>query len=95
MVKVEPWSPDVAELRGYEGGYESGEAETGFVAAMAGGGLVLRQRPDRIIRLEPLYRGAFSSAIGTVVFHRDEAGRVKAFSVSQDRVWDLRFTRQR
>jgi hypothetical protein len=30
----------------------------------------------------------------TIVFRRDAAGRIAAMSVVNDRVWDLRFTRQ-
>ena len=57
--------------------------------------LVLRRRPDTTISLMPAYAGAFSSALGLfVVFERDASGRVAALTVTQERVWNLRFTRQ-
>jgi hypothetical protein len=53
----------------------------------------MKQRPDRVIKLRPLYADAFSGSIGTVIFRRDASGRVNTLSVIQDRVWDLRFAR--
>jgi len=45
--------------------------------------------------LKPLYADAFEAPqLGTVIFRRDAAGQVTALSVSQDRVWDLRFLRR-
>lgn len=93
LSRVEPWTPSPAELSALQGTYTSSEAETAFEAVVEGGGLVLEQRPDRVIRLNPAYLDAFSGALGTVMFHRDSSGRVTGMSVSQDRVWDLRFER--
>jgi CubicO group peptidase (beta-lactamase class C family) len=76
----------------YEGTYVSDEAEVTYTAAVQDGGLVLKRRPDTTIRLTPVYADGFRG-LGFVRFHRDAAGRVSGFSVSQDRVWDLRFTR--
>jgi hypothetical protein len=44
--------------------------------------------------LTPVFPDGFSSPLGWIVFHRDASGRPTGLSVSQDRVWDLRFTRQ-
>jgi hypothetical protein len=90
LERVMVWSPTTTELGGLVGDYASGEAETGFTAAIVGGSLVLRQRPDRVFALTPLYENAFSSSLGTVRFLRD-AGRVTGMTVTQDRVWLLRF----
>jgi hypothetical protein len=46
-----------------------------------------------VIRLTPVYADAFRGAIGFVRFLRDGNGRVTAFSINQDRVWDLKFSR--
>jgi CubicO group peptidase (beta-lactamase class C family) len=93
--RVPPAAPSDAQLHEYAGVYVSEEAETTFVAAVDGGALVLRRRPASTLKLTPLYADAFSAPqLGTVVFRRDAAGRIKEFSVSQDRVWDLRFVRQ-
>jgi hypothetical protein len=75
----------------YAGTYVSDEAEVTLVAAVDGNTLVLKRRPDDVIRLSPLYRDAFRGPIGFVRFHRDSANRIINLSVTQDRVWDLRF----
>src|SRR5690606_36409080 len=72
--------------------YVSDDAKTEIVMAVEDGTLVLKRRPDTTIRLRPLYDGAFSGSIGTVVFHR---GREPLeLSIAQPRVWDMRFTRR-
>lgn len=94
LERVEHANPGADQLRALVGTYNSDEAETRFTVAIEGGGLVMKQRPDRVIKLQPLYGDAFSGSIGTVIFRRDAAGRVNALSVIQDRVWDLRFARE-
>ncbi len=80
-------------LSDYVASYGSAEAEVTMTAAIDGGTLVLKRRPDTAIRLTPVYADAFRGPIGFVRFLRDGTGRVTAFSITQDRVWDLRFTR--
>ena len=55
----------------YAGTYVSDEAEATLIAAADGNALVLKRRPDDVIRLSPLYRDAFRGPIGFVRFHRD------------------------
>jgi CubicO group peptidase (beta-lactamase class C family) len=86
-------APSEAQLKSLVGTYRNDEAEVEMVVAIVGGNLVLKRRPDVTIALTPSYGDVFSGPIGVVRFHRD-AGRVTGFSVVQDRVWDLRFTRQ-
>jgi hypothetical protein len=44
--------------------------------------------------LSPLYADAFEAPqLGTVIFRRD-GQRITGLSVSEDRVWDLRFERK-
>jgi CubicO group peptidase (beta-lactamase class C family) len=93
LERVEPANPAVDALRTLAGTYGSDEAETKFVVALDNTSLVMKQRPDRVIKLRPLYADAFSGSIGTVIFRRDASGRVNTLSVIQDRVWDLRFAR--
>jgi hypothetical protein len=93
LERVERASPTVDQLRALVGSYRSDEAETTFTVALDGSTLVMKQRPDRVIRLTPLYADAFSGSVGTIVFRREASGRVNALSVIQDRVWDLRFAR--
>ena len=49
--------------------------------------------PDAKIALTPTYADAFSSELGGIHFLRNPKGAVTEMSVSQDRVWDLRFTK--
>jgi CubicO group peptidase (beta-lactamase class C family) len=86
--------PTAAQLQELAGTYDSAEAETTLTAAVEDGALVLKRRPDATIRLTPVYADAFTAgSLGIVIFRRD-AGRVVAFSVVQDRVWDMRFARR-
>jgi CubicO group peptidase (beta-lactamase class C family) len=94
LARVSPWTPGADDLRAFEGVYASLDAETEVVARVEDGALVLRQRPDRVTRLTPIYEGAFTGALGTAIFRRDQTGRAVAFSVVQDRVWDLPFSRK-
>jgi hypothetical protein len=89
-----PWTPTPKQLESYGGTYVSDEAEAELRVAVDNGRLVLTRRPDTTISLTPIYADAFSATgLGTVFFRRDAGGPVTALSVSQDRVWDLRFQR--
>jgi CubicO group peptidase (beta-lactamase class C family) len=79
-------------LTDYVGTYVSDEAEVTFVASVQDGTLVLKRRPDTTIRLAAVYADGFRG-LGFIRFHRDSAGKVTGLSVSQDRVWDLRFAK--
>jgi CubicO group peptidase (beta-lactamase class C family) len=93
--RVEPVKPTAAQLKELEGRYVSDEIEATFTAAVDGDRLVLRRRPDTTIALTPVYADGFSSSLGFfVVFERDASKRVTGFSLSEERVWNLRFARQ-
>jgi len=92
--RVERAKPTAQDLQAYSGVYENEEAETTLRAAVAGGKLVAKRRPDTTIALTPLYSDAFSGTLGTIIFRRDTTGKVTALSVVEDRVWDLRFTKR-
>ena len=91
--RVAAAAPTVDQLRELTGIFASEDAEVVIRAELDGASLVLKRRPDTVFRLSPLYADAFDSQLGTIVFRRD-GGRVTGFSVVQDRVWDLRFTKQ-
>jgi CubicO group peptidase (beta-lactamase class C family)/lysophospholipase L1-like esterase len=93
LERVPAVQPALAELEALAGRYVSDEAETTFTVRVREGALELAQRPATVYRLTPLYADAFDSEFGTIVFRRDAGGVVTALSVVQDRVWDLRFTR--
>jgi hypothetical protein len=88
------WMPAAQDLQAYAGAYQSDEAETVLTAAVDGGKLVLKRRPDTTLALTPAYADVFTApGLGTVLFRRDADGRPSGLSVSQERVWDLRFKR--
>jgi CubicO group peptidase (beta-lactamase class C family) len=92
--RVAAAKPTADQLRSLTGVYASDEAETVLAVAVSGGSLVIKRRPDITLPLTPVYADAFEAPqLGLVVFRRD-GDRVVALSVSQDRVWDLRFIRQ-
>ena len=94
-VRIAPAKPTAQDLAAYEGVYASVEAETEMTAVVEGGILVLKQRPGTIVKLTPTYADAFSAtSLGTIIFRRDSTGRVNGFSVVQDRVWDMTFSRR-
>lgn len=92
--RVEPAKPRADQLKEFAGRYVSDEIETTLDVVVEGDSLVIRRRPASTVPLTPVYADGFSSALGWVIFRRDASGRIVALSVSQERVWDLRFARQ-
>jgi hypothetical protein len=86
--------PSSAQLEALTGSFWSEEAETLLVAAVDQGSLVLRRRPDAVIKLTAIGADKFRGSIGTVTFMRNASGAVDSLSVNQQRVWDLRFTKK-
>jgi CubicO group peptidase (beta-lactamase class C family) len=93
--RVEPSKPTVNELKSLAGRYTSDEAETELKVVAAGAELKVTRRPDTTLALRPVYKDAFTApGLGLIRFRRDTSGRVTGFSVTMDRVWDLRFDRR-
>ena len=92
--RVLPATPTVDRLKRLAGRYVSDEAETTIQVAVEADRLVIRRRPNLVTPLTQVYADAFTGGLGWVRFHRDKAGRVVALSLSQDRLWDLRFERR-
>jgi hypothetical protein len=93
--RVEPAMPTAQDLQQYAGTYASDEAEVELKAVVENGELTINRRPNSSAALAPTYKDAFTApGYGTIIFHRDAAGRVNSFSVSQERVWDLRFEKK-
>ena len=88
------YSPTEAQLHELAGTYASADAEASYTVAVEGGALVMRQRPDTTLKLQPMYRDAFRVGGSMVIFRRDAQGKVNAASVKDSRVWDLRFERR-
>jgi CubicO group peptidase (beta-lactamase class C family) len=86
--------PSADELNAFAGNYWSEEAETMLTAAVDQGALVLKRRPDTVIKMTAIGPDKFRGSIGTVTFNRNASGAVESLSVNQERVWDLRFAKQ-
>ena len=86
--------PTAARLAAYVGEYTSDEAEVSLRVVVEGGKLMVLRRPDTKLPLTANYADGFDSDLGQIRFLRDARGRVNELSVSEDRVWDLRFTKQ-
>ena len=86
--------PSTEQLKAFAGTYWSDEAETTLTAAVDQGVLVLKRRPETVIKMIAIAPDIFRGSIGTVTFRRNPSGTIDALSINQDRVWDLRFTKQ-
>jgi CubicO group peptidase (beta-lactamase class C family) len=85
------YRPTVADLQSFAGTYTSDEAETTLGVKLEGDDLVLTRRPDTSIRLQPTTSESFSAGpLGTIRFVRTPSGATE-LSVSEARVFDLRF----
>ena len=95
-VRFEPVSafdPTPAQLEEYVGTFRSDEAEASYAIVVEDGMLVVKDRYGEGMPLTPAYADVFSAGGSSVLFRRDQAGRVMELSLSQSRVWDLRFNR--
>jgi CubicO group peptidase (beta-lactamase class C family) len=93
-VRLEPvpeFDPAEAQLREYTGTYRSNEAEATYAVEIENGTFVLKDRWGQGRLLQPLYPDAFGGGGNTFIFRRDTSGQVVEMSLSQARVWDLRF----
>jgi CubicO group peptidase (beta-lactamase class C family) len=95
--RVEPAHSADSELARLAGKYESGETGSTLTVAAKAGELTLAIGWNKPVRLRPTFRDAFmmegAGGATSIVFHRDQAGKVTGLSAGDDRVWDLRFIR--
>jgi hypothetical protein len=95
--RVKPVDPSDSELATLAGNYESGETGSTLTVAAKAGELTLAIAWNKPVRLRPTFRDAFMMEGGggatSIVFHRDQTGKVTGLSAGDDRAWDLRFTR--
>ncbi len=96
-LRTPPVDAAAIEPRDYAGTYTSDEVDAVYDISTAPGGLTLRvrERPDEIHALKPIYRDAFQADDRLVRFVRDETGRVTALTVSIERARNVRFDRRR
>jgi CubicO group peptidase (beta-lactamase class C family) len=92
--RVTPATPSMATLRQFVGDYRSDEAEASLgVGLDPSGALVATRRPQARFVLSPVYADAFMNPeLGLIIFRR-QGERVTELTISQDRMWDLRFER--
>jgi CubicO group peptidase (beta-lactamase class C family) len=93
--RVEPWTPTAQELRQFAGTYRSDELGERLKFEALGMELFARRRrwPERCVR--PAYRDSFTDDIATYRFVRDRAGAVVAVVLALDRIYRLRYDRER
>lgn len=93
-VRLEPvpeFDPTEVQLTEYTGTYRSDEAEATYTVEIENGTFVLKDRWGQGQLLQPLYPDAFGGGGTTYIFRRDALDEVVEMSLSQGRVWDLRF----
>jgi CubicO group peptidase (beta-lactamase class C family) len=94
--RLAPPSLGPAELAAYAGVYYSPELETLYRMVVVDGALVARHVRHGDIRLAPMDPDRFAGAqwfFHRVAFERDDAGAIKGFRVTGNRVRDLWFRR--
>jgi CubicO group peptidase (beta-lactamase class C family) len=89
----DPWEPTAAELEAFAGPYHSEELGTDYRLALEDGALWFHHRKLESQRLTPTFRDAFMIRGASASFTRDSAGRVDGFTLSDGRVWNVRFVR--
>ena len=83
------------EWAGFEGVYESDDAETVIRVELLGEMLVAHRRPADVFELEPVYENTFSArGFGLIRFVPESDGVVNEFIYSNGRVYDLRFEKR-
>lgn len=88
------FAADPKDFAAYVGTYYSDEAEVAYEAALDGSTLVLKHRPDTVIRLQPTAKDEFRGGSREYRFIRNANGSVNELSLRGSRVFDLRFKRQ-
>jgi CubicO group peptidase (beta-lactamase class C family) len=91
MEPVAAFDPAETELAEYVGTYRSDEAEATFTVVLEEDELRMKDRWGEGGRLSPLYPDAFDAGRRTIIFWRDGSGRITEATLSESRVWDLRF----
>jgi CubicO group peptidase (beta-lactamase class C family) len=93
--RAQPYAPTPAELKAFEGRYESDEMRSVFQMAPGKDGLMVRlnDSPDKVLEIKPVDRDTFQVSRVTVRFERDKDGKVVGFEYSNPLLRSVRFTR--
>jgi CubicO group peptidase (beta-lactamase class C family) len=92
---VEAFAPSATALAEYAGEYTSEEIDPVYRIDVQDGKLMLKRLKNKPTELEPCVRDAFCSSLGTIRFTRDPTGHISGFLLSDGRILNFRFTRQR
>lgn len=93
-VRHDAWEPAEADLAAFAGTYTSRELGTEYRLVVEGGRLVAKHRKLDDAPLTPTYQDAFLIRGALAPFTRDASGRVTGFTISDGRVWNVRFERE-
>ena len=91
--RIEDWDPTPAELSELAGTYHSRELGTDYHVRVENGELVFHHRKLDDQVLTPVFRDAFRAGGRTVLFQRGPGGGIVGFTLSDGRVYDVRFER--
>ncbi len=93
--RAQPHTHTAAELRAFDGRYESPELGTVFEIVPGANGLAMRFEgsPERSLELAPVERDTYMRSMMIVRFHRDGSGKVVGFDYGNPVVRNIRFTR--
>jgi CubicO group peptidase (beta-lactamase class C family) len=91
LVRMEPFTPDAAQLSEYAGVYRSDEMDAVFRIAIKDGQLRLERTKLRPSAIDPMFKDTFRAPTGVLQFNRDAAGRVSGFLLEGGRVRHVRF----
>jgi CubicO group peptidase (beta-lactamase class C family) len=87
------WSPGRGELEEFAGRYYSAELDTEYDLVLEGDELQVKHRKLNTRRMRSVYIDAFRIGGALGEFTRDSRGRLDGFTLSDGRVWGVRFER--
>jgi CubicO group peptidase (beta-lactamase class C family) len=93
--RFDEWRPTTAELQSFAGLYHSDELGTDYRVELEENRLVVRTRKLEPMRLQPAFRDAFVIGGRQFEFTRTGNGEIDGFAISDGRVWNVRFERDR
>ena len=91
--RTDAWDPTESELAAFVGTYHSAELGTDYRLALEDGVLWFHHRKLDSRRLTPTVTDGFEIRGSAAAFTRDAGGRVDGFTLSDGRVWNVRFDR--
>ncbi|MFC1651330.1 serine hydrolase domain-containing protein [Candidatus Latescibacterota bacterium] len=92
-VRMDPLIATKEELRSFIGTYHSDELVTDYRFVLENDSLIFNHRKMASKPLEPAFKDAFKMNGSTVLFTRNPGGNVDGFTLSDSRVWNVRFYR--